>query len=112
MKDDKVFAQLRTEQPIAGDVLSTATGSPVRISVKSIQDPLRGEHKIVFCRAKIDTNLKRWVLHDGEAGVVCMVLPNSQTYLKKDSTGGLEAVSLKVVRYTSTRRALLCEVVS
>lgn len=110
MRDDKVFAQLRLEQPSAGDVLQSATGKSVRVSVKSVIDPMLGSKSIVFCRAKIDTNLKKWVLHDGEAGVVCMILPNSQKFLTKDSTGGLVVDSLKVIRYTSTKRALLCEV--
>lgn len=103
------FDRLRLEQPIAGDVLTTADGGPVRVAVRTkMSDGV--QKRIVFCRVKIDTVLGRWVLHDGSVGIVCMVMPGSQSRLSVDETGNYQVTSLRVHRYTDSNKAILCEV--
>lgn len=105
-----VFSRLRLEQPIAGDILSSADGKPIRIAVRSKIDSNGESKRIVFCKVKIDVGQGRWVLHDGEVGIVCMILPGSQSRLEKDETGNFKVTSLRVHRYSASGKAILCEV--
>lgn len=103
------FLKLKGDQPKVGDVLSTLDGEPLQLSVGSRTEG--GRKKVaVFCRAIVDLKRKGWFLENRNRGIICLVLPQSQSRLKKEGDTFL-VEKLQVVRYTENGRAILCDVV-
>lgn len=111
MNDDKdLFLKIRKNQPIAGDCLESIDKNPIKLTVRTKNE--NGEEKtVIFCRAIVDVKQGGWYLSCRDVGIVCMILPDSQKSLVKDGDGDYLVNALKVIRYTRSGRAMLCEVI-
>ena len=105
------FDELKRNQPKKDDVLVSMTGEDVVLT-----EERREENGVlkrgVFCRAAVDVDRGGWFLSDKGIGLVCMVLPDSQKRLTRNADNKLVVRELRVVRYTSSGRAILAELVN
>lgn len=104
------FAEIKHNQPQHGDILESLSGAPVKLAEESREENgvlKRG----VLCRAVVSVDKDGWYLSDQGVGLVCLVLPDSQKKLARGEDNRLAVDRLRVVRYTKSGRALLCETV-
>lgn len=106
----KKFIELKTNQPSSGDILVSRSGEKVFCSTG--QRTEAGKRKrAIFVRAVVDVDKEGWFLENENKGIICLILPYSQPKLTQHDNGDFSCTKLKVVRYTTNGRSLLCEVV-
>lgn len=104
------FQTLKRKQPEHGDVLISLTGKPVVLTEEQREENGKIK-KGIFCRTLVSVEQGGWFLTDEGVGLVCMIMPESQATLVRNDVGQYTVKSLRVVRYTASGRALLCETV-
>lgn len=103
------FQMIKENPPRAGNILRTPHDWDVEVSVVTKTDG-DGSKKAMMCRAVVDKERGYWVLSSEQKGIVCLILPESQGKLRK--VDGVYVVkALRVIRYHSTGKSMLCEVV-
>ncbi len=109
-RTESLFETLKKDEPKVGDELTTLDGSHIRLQVrtKSVGGQVK---KQVYCRAAVDVDAGGWVLTNGEVGLVCLILPQAQKRLIRDSEQFFLAKTIQIVRFTPNGGAALCEVI-
>lgn len=106
------FTKLLNNKPKAGTLLESISGAPVPLIIDENPATNKGLKRVMFAHATIDEDGTGWYLCDSSRGLKCLILPESQEKIIENNHGslvGLKIKTLRVVRQTSKKTALICE---